>query len=176
MQAEAGFDYTEKPVFDLNREEIAMKVLVIKPNLCTNCHICELACSFSHSNEFSLAYTRVRTIFYPEDDLTVPETCLQCIDASCMKVCPSGAIELNETLGAVLINYDKCIGCMSCVGGCPFGNMLADPKKLGHVFKCDLCGGDPVCARFCPTGAIVYEEFEPMAGKQEMVLEEEAVT
>ncbi len=149
-----------------------MKMLVIKPNLCTNCHICELACSFSHSSEFSLAHSRVRTIFYPEDDLTVPETCLQCVDPSCMKACPTGAIHIDEELGAVLINYNKCIGCTSCVTACPFGNMLHHRDKPGYVFKCDLCKGDPVCARFCPTGAILYQEIEPLTGKQEMVLEE----
>ena len=51
--------------------------------------------------------------------------------------------------------------------------MLQDPTLPGHVFKCDLCDGDPVCARFCPTGAIVYAEMDPMAGRQEIVLIEE---
>jgi Fe-S-cluster-containing hydrogenase component 2 len=60
---------------------------------------------------------------------------------------------------------------MSCVAGCPFGNMLSDPDIQGYVFKCDLCYGDPICARFCPTGALVYREMEPLAGKQQMVLE-----
>ena len=150
-----------------------MKQLIIRPRLCTNCHICELACSFRHSNEFSLAHSRVRTIFHPEEELTVPEICLQCIDAACMKSCPSNAIYLDEDLDCIRINYDRCVGCLSCVMGCPFGNMLQDPSRPGHVFKCDLCDGDPVCARFCPTGAIVYAEMDPMAGRQEIVLIEE---
>jgi len=153
-----------------------MKQLVIRPSLCTNCHICELACSFKHSSEFSLAYSRVRTIYHPEDELTVPEICLQCIDAACMAACPTGALYLDEDLSCVRVNYAKCIGCMSCVAGCPFGNMLYDKNKPGHVFKCDLCEGDPVCVRFCPTGALLYIEIGPLAGRQQMVLEEEEVT
>lgn len=150
-----------------------MKMLIINPRLCTNCHICELACSFKHSSEFTLAHTRVRTIYHPEVDLTVPEICLQCVDAACMKACPSNAIYLDEELGCVTINYKKCVGCMSCVAACPFGNMLQDEVTIGHVFKCDLCAGDPVCARFCPTEALLYKEIEPLTGKQQMVLEEE---
>ncbi|MCB1863435.1 MAG: (Fe-S)-binding protein, partial [Gammaproteobacteria bacterium] len=26
----------------------------------------------------------------------------------------------------------------------------------GKVIKCDLCGGDPACAKACPTQAITY--------------------
>jgi len=156
------------------QERKVMKQLVIKPNLCTNCHICELACSFKHSMEFDLAQSRVRTIFHPEDDLTVPEICLQCIDAACMKGCPTGAIYLDESINCVKVNYDRCIGCLNCVVSCPFGNMLQDRRKIGRVYKCDLCDGDPVCARFCPTGALTYVEIEPLTGSLEMVLEEEA--
>ena len=150
-----------------------MKQLIIKPNLCTNCHICELACSFKHSQQFTLAYSRIRTIYFPEDDLTVPETCLQCVDASCIAACPSGALYLDEELGAVRVSYRKCIGCLSCVSGCPFGNMLHEPESPGYVFKCDLCVGDPVCARFCPTDALRYVEAEKLTGDQEIVFDEE---
>ncbi len=27
----------------------------------------------------------------------------------------------------------------------------------GRVLKCDLCGGDPICVKVCPTGALRYE-------------------
>jgi Fe-S-cluster-containing hydrogenase components 1 len=28
----------------------------------------------------------------------------------------------------------------------------------GKVIKCDLCGGDPECAKACPTDAITYQD------------------
>jgi Fe-S-cluster-containing hydrogenase component 2 len=31
---------------------------------------------------------------------------------------------------------------------------------VGKVQKCDLCGGDPECAKACPTGAITYIDSE----------------
>ena len=27
----------------------------------------------------------------------------------------------------------------------------------GRVLKCDLCDGDPICVKVCPTGALNYE-------------------
>jgi Fe-S-cluster-containing hydrogenase component 2 len=30
----------------------------------------------------------------------------------------------------------------------------------GIAFKCDLCGGDPQCVKFCWTGAIEYVDSE----------------
>lgn len=148
-----------------------MKQLIVIPKLCIDCHICELACSFSHSQTFTLLNSRIRTIKYPQDNVTIPEVCLQCIDAACMQACPSKAIYLDDSLGAILINYARCVGCLSCVAGCPFGNMLADSEIQGYVFKCDLCFGDPICAKFCPTGALLYKEMPPLAGKQQMVLD-----
>jgi anaerobic carbon-monoxide dehydrogenase iron sulfur subunit len=148
-----------------------MKQLIITPKLCINCHICELACSLVHSHNFQTVNSRVKTIKFEQDEISVPEICLQCVDAACIKACPSKAIYLEESLNTVLINYNRCVGCMSCVAGCPFGNMLYDPEKLGQVYKCDHCLGDPACAKFCPTGAIQYTERGPLAGKQQMLFQ-----
>ncbi len=37
----------------------------------------------------------------------------------------------------------------------PCGAPAVDPLT-GEVFKCDLCGGDPVCTQVCPSEAIQY--------------------
>ena len=42
---------------------------------------------------------------------------------------------------------------------CPFG-VINVHYKTGKAFKCDLCEGreeGPVCADWCPSGAIKYE-------------------
>ena len=46
------------------------------------------------------------------------------------------------------LNEEKCIGCLACVDACPFGAIQINPD--GDVLKCDLCGGDPVCVKYCP--------------------------
>jgi Fe-S-cluster-containing hydrogenase component 2 len=38
---------------------------------------------------------------------------------------------------------------------CPFAGAQIDSKK-GRVLKCDLCDGNPVCARFCDPKALQF--------------------
>ncbi len=149
-----------------------MKQLIIQPKLCIDCKVCENACALEHEDDSPNRMSRIRVTATKIEGLTVPQTCLQCIDPACAKVCPADAIQIYDGLGVVLIDYGRCVGCLSCVAGCPFGNMLFDATEEGFVCKCDLCFGDPACARFCPTGALTYEESEPLGGKQEMALEE----
>ena len=47
------------------------------------------------------------------------------------------------------IDNDKCTLCEICITACPFGAIQLDPE--GNPLKCDLCGGDPLCVRHCPT-------------------------
>ena len=77
-----------------------------------------------------------------------------------MKVCPVKAITRDGN-GACVINYDKCIGCKMCKNACPLGNMSYS-TRLRRVFKCDLCGGEPKCVRFCPGGALLFEDPDQM--------------
>ena len=62
--------------------------------------------------------------------------------------------------GALDLDHDKCVRCMACVAACPFGCALVD-EQHDLVVKCDLCGGDPACAHFCPTKALEYKPVEP---------------
>ncbi len=47
--------------------------------------------------------------------------------------------------------------CKECLEACPFGAMGFDPDR-GRPFKCDLCGGEPLCVRFCEPGALLFKE------------------
>lgn len=131
------------------------KLLVFNVGKCTGCKTCEMACSLSQTGICNPAGSRRRTIHFDEDILDIPMQCQQCDVAACMNICPTGAITLEEATGAKIIQYTKCIGCKMCMLACPFGAISVDPiaKK---VIKCDLCGGDPTCAKFCPTKAIEY--------------------
>ena len=65
------------------------------------------------------------------------------------------AIKRDEKTGAILINYDLCVGCRLCVMFCPFGGINLD-ARTGRVLKCDLCGGEPLCVKFCEPQALQY--------------------
>lgn len=138
-----------------------MKQLVIKPEKCIGCRTCELVCSFGHYQQFNPKMANVTVLEYEQAAVAVPIVCLQCEEPSCMKVCPVHAISRNEN-GAVVINYDKCIGCKMCMNACPLGNISYHPS-VKKVFKCDLCGGDPRCAQYCPTGAIEFSETDTLS-------------
>ena len=84
-----------------------------------------------------------------------------------MKVCPVKAISRDEA-GAVVINYNKCIGCRMCMNACPLGNVSFHPA-LKKVFKCDLCGGEPKCAMYCPGGAIRYEDTDTTSERRRLL-------
>ena len=93
--------------------------------------------------------------------------CLQCDNPSCMKVCPVRAITRDEN-NAVVINYNKCIGCKMCSNACPLGNISYHPM-VGRVFKCDLCGGDPKCVKYCPGHALEFVDTDAIHDKRAAV-------
>lgn len=132
--------------------------LIITPARCTGCRICELACSLAHSGEGRIGQSRIHVLPGGFADLHVPVNCLQCEDPACVKACLVGAVRFNEDAGAYEIDQEVCIRCRACVAACPFGCSLAD-KGQNSVVKCDLCGGDPVCTRFCPAQALTCRQL-----------------
>lgn len=87
--------------------------------------------------------------------VTIPMTCFQCDSAACVAACRTSALVKDTESGIVNINSEKCIGCRMCEMACPFGN-IAYNAVTKTPMKCDLCGGDPECAKYCPTHAIEY--------------------
>jgi len=65
------------------------------------------------------------------------------------------AIRRDTKIGAMLIDYNLCVGCKLCVVFCPFGGTEID-AKTGKIMKCDLCDGNPVCAKFCEPQALQF--------------------
>jgi len=133
------------------------KVLMINPEKCIGCRSCELACSFNKTNEFNPKHSAVTVMIYDEAAIAVPVMCMQCEDANCVRICPTGAASKDAKTGAVVIDQKKCIGCKLCMSVCPLGNMSYNSVEK-KMIKCDLCGGEPKCAQICPAGAIEYKE------------------
>ncbi len=86
----------------------------------------------------------------------------------CMKICPKGAISIDEDRHIAVVDSKKCIGCGLCVKKCPSGiiHLIRDTERV--VVKCNNhnkgaevrkicqngCIGCGLCAKKCPEGAI----------------------
>src|SRR5262245_48053152 len=92
--------------------------------------------------------------------LMMSDVCKHCTHASCLEVCPTGAIIRTE-FDTVFIQPDVCNGCRDCIAACPYGVIEMDPEtKVAQ--KCTLCydrlqgGMEPACAKACPTQSIQF--------------------
>ena len=93
--------------------------------------------------------------------------CMHCADPGCLKACPAPGAIVQYSSGIVDFIEENCIGCGSCVTGCPF-NVPRISKKDNKAYKCTLCsdrvavGLEPACIKSCPTGALVFGSKEDM--------------
>ncbi len=136
--------------------------LVVTPDKCIGCRTCEITCAFSHPIKGMPGKTRIRAFPLRPPEAGIPVVCFQCDSAACVTVCPTEALQRNADTGAIEVLAERCIRCKACVFACPFGNMSAsdgprDDADDAVVHKCDLCGGDPQCAKYCPSGALVFK-------------------
>lgn len=123
-------------------------------------------------------YYEGETVPHP-DSFYVPVACQHCEHSPCSRVCPVGAT-WKEPDGIVVVDYDWCVGCRSCMAACPYGarhfnwtkpsipaeelnpqmHVLGNrPRSSGVVDKCTFCiqrtreGRYPACLEICPVGA-----------------------
>ena len=145
-----------------------MKRIYVKEEWCLGCHLCEYECAFANSGIADMVKALKGKTIHPnvhvEDsgDIHFAVNCRHCKDPICVHSCISGALTKGED-GVVRIDRDKCVGCLTCVLVCPYGAVLPAPD--GHAaMKCALCTdngrGEPNCVKYCPNGAIVFEERE----------------
>jgi len=114
-------------------------------------------CSTIKDGEANPNKARLRVVQFLKEYYNYPDVCLQCETPYCALPCPTGAITKNAETGVVEISEEKCVGCKLCMMACVAG-VITMPGKL--AIKCDLCGGDPACAKLCDWGALEYGEAE----------------
>ena len=136
-----------------------MNLIEVSLNNCVGCRLCEMVCSLVHEGECSTAKSRIRIFRDEEFGNNLISLCMQCGDY-CIQSCPVEALRRDEKTGAVLVDDELCIGCEACIEACPLGALFMDSKK-DVVFKCDLCGGDPECVKFCSRKALTLKDVDP---------------
>jgi tetrathionate reductase subunit B len=131
---------------------------------CTGCHACEVACKTEHDvplgNFRLMVYYRDHGKFPAARRDFLPSMCVQCVDAPCIKSCPTGSLKRGKD-GIVRVQTETCVGTGKCVEACPYGAIYVDPE-LKVADKCDFCsnrlghGLEPACVETCPTQALMF--------------------
>ena len=98
--------------------------------------------------------------------LMMSDVCKHCQQASCMEVCPTGAIIRTE-FDTVYIQQPVCNGCRNCISACPY-SVIGFSAQTGTAHKCTLCydrlqgGMQPACAKACPTQSIQFGKLDDL--------------
>ena len=131
-----------------------MRVLSYDRELCTSCGTCEEVCSETFFREVDAEKSKIR--IRGTEGAPRAAFCNQC--GECIDACPTVAL-YRDKRGIVRLRRELCVGCLSCVGFCPYAVMFWHPDEL-VPFKCVACG---ICARECPEGALdMVEVDEPL--------------
>jgi Fe-S-cluster-containing hydrogenase component 2 len=132
---------------------LGYKRIRFEETLCSGCKICELVCSLVHEGECNPSFSRIKIISF-EFVRRFAIFCVRCLEAKCIEICPQNANYRDQVSGAILTDHSKCKSCGLCAKQCPHEAIFL--SKTGGIFRCDLCGGDPHCVGFCPTGALSF--------------------
>lgn len=103
--------------------------MVIDKKKCTGCYACTVSCVAEYKLPPGVVYRPVletETGKYPNVTREwTPRPCMQCDNPPCVKGCPVNATFKRED-GIVVVDYDKCIGCRTCITSCPYGARTFD--------------------------------------------------
>ena len=148
-----------------------MKLIEVSHDTCVGCRLCAMICSLVKEDECSATESRIKIIRDEEFGNNLVSMCTQCAEAYCVESCPSAALARDEATGAVLLDDKLCTGCEICIDACPVGGISYDAER-NIIFKCDLCGGDPECVKFCSREAIILKETDIDSPERKSFMEE----
>lgn len=145
--------FEQSKIFFRKRETV-----IANPDSCSGCRICQMICSLTHEGAIDIERSRIRVTSDPFKGTSTIVVCRQCHDAPCYYACPESAIGFDRTNGAVVIDGERCNGCRRCEEACPFDAILFSEGDR-KAYKCDLCGGDPECVKWCPMNSLGTSVF-----------------
>ncbi len=104
-------------------------VMVIDLRKCVGCNSCTIACVAENHLPPGVVYRPVLEeeigTFPNVTRRFLPRPCMHCDNPPCTNVCPVGATYKDES-GAVVIDYNQCIGCRYCITACPYAARTFD--------------------------------------------------
>ena len=141
--------------------------MYIDARSCLHCDACQVACKAENNVPVGSGRNWVREKargIYPRVSVQMePGQCMQCTNAPCVRVCPTGASYIDAH-GIVQVNADDCIGCRYCMEACPYDARYFH-EESGTVDKCNFCvhrvsqGMEPACVVTCPTKVRVFGDL-----------------
>lgn len=151
------------------------KAILYDSTMCIGCRLCERACAEHHNlpyDDATGAEERLSahklTAITTHGDRFMRRFCMNCLNPTCVSVCPVGALRKNA-LGPVTYDQSRCIGCRYCMFACPFQVPTYQwDSRLPVVKKCDMCadlvaaGLATACAQVCPTGATKFGDRDEL--------------
>ncbi len=143
--------------------------MLINTKRCVGCFACRLACQMNNSLPAKDSYIGFKSFekgTYPDvSTMEVPTQCVHCDNAPCVRVCPTGASHTTAE-GVVIVDADRCVGCLYCMSACPYDVRIID-EKTGVSEKCRFCvfkedgsTPSPACVSTCITGARVFGDID----------------
>jgi Fe-S-cluster-containing dehydrogenase component/formate-dependent nitrite reductase membrane component NrfD len=149
---------------------------------CIGCHACTIACKAEHQIPVGVNRCWVKTVekgtFPDTRRFFFPVLCNQCVDAPCVRICPTRAL-FKRRDGIVDLNAESCIGCRACMEACPYDQLFIDPNT--HTAeKCNFCANRvenrllPACVSVCPTECRIFGDLEDPASAVAQIVQREA--
>jgi carbon-monoxide dehydrogenase iron sulfur subunit len=140
-------------------------LIVVNPDRCTGCEVCEAACSFAHEEKFLAVNSRIQRIRI-EPVINYAMSCQFCTDPPCVAVCPQKCMKKDEKNGVIRVEELKCDGCSFCIRACPFGAIALHTIRKKAII-CDYCESteekEPQCIKYCPKEAISLKPVNAIA-------------
>jgi Fe-S-cluster-containing dehydrogenase component len=157
---------------------------VIDLRKCIGCHACTIACKAEHQIPVGVNRCWVKTVekgaFPDTRRFFFPVLCNQCVDAPCVRICPTNAL-FKRRDGIVDLNAMSCIGCRACMEACPYDQLFIDPNT--HTAeKCNFCANRvenkllPACVSVCPTECRIFGDLDDATSQVAQIVQREAFT
>ncbi len=180
--------------------------MVVDLRKCYGCRACTISCK----SEFQVPLGVFRTVVGEKQKGAFPKTkrffqprlCNHCANPPCVEDCPVDPVKAihkyNGTTveyekkatyqrpdGLVLVDYERCVGCLACVEACPYKARYEDPIKLAGgepdnhtIGKCVFCfhridkNVAPSCVNTCPAEARIFGNMNDPSSKVSQLLKE----